>query len=78
MGGSHMIHLHESALLVLGTRAHLFREASTRSYVESLLFRALFCRMTRMYLYGFDRYNSQDTDTPFVISMTLIPGLVEF
>ena len=35
MGGSHMIHSHGSALLVLGTRAYLFREASTRSYVES-------------------------------------------
>ena len=72
MGGSHTIHLHRSALLTPGTRMCFFLEACIRSYVESLSTRALFCKLTTMYLYDFDRYNSQDIDSPFVISMTMI------
>ena len=78
MGGSHTIHLHRSALLTPGTRMCFFLEACIRSYVESLSSRALFCRMTRMYLYDFDRYNSQDIDSPFVISMTTIQSRSSF
>ena len=41
-------------------------EACIRSYVESPSTRALFCKLTTMYLYDFDRYNSQDINTPQV------------